>query len=48
MFATPIVESIHADAADQSTVGSMPLHVQKEMTHYSEINDKIFNTDMNM
>jgi hypothetical protein len=30
------------------TPGSMPLHFQKEMTHYSETNDQRFNIDMNM
>jgi hypothetical protein len=30
------------------TPGSMPLHVQKEMTHCSEVNDQIFNIDMNV
>jgi hypothetical protein len=32
------------------TPGTMPLHVQKEVTHYNEINDKIFDLyiDINM
>jgi hypothetical protein len=25
----------------------MPLHVRKEITHYNEMNDKIFDIDMN-
>jgi hypothetical protein len=28
--------------------GVMPLHVQKEITHCDEINDKIFDIDMNV
>jgi hypothetical protein len=30
------------------TPGSMPLHGQKEITHYNAMNDQIFNIDMNM
>jgi hypothetical protein len=26
----------------------MPLHIPKEMTHYSEMNNELFNIDMNM
>jgi hypothetical protein len=26
----------------------MPLHIQKEITHYNEMNNKRFNIDMNM
>jgi hypothetical protein len=26
----------------------MPLHVQKQITHYNEMNDQIFNIDINI
>jgi hypothetical protein len=41
MFATAIFESIYFDFANQNT-RSMPFHIQIETTHYSEMNDKIF------
>jgi hypothetical protein len=30
------------------TPGQMPLHIQKEITHYNEMNDKIFSIDIDM
>jgi hypothetical protein len=29
------------------TLGTMPLHIQKEIAHYNEMNDKISNINMN-
>jgi hypothetical protein len=47
MFTTAISESIYSKLPIK-TPDSMRLHVQKQITHCSEMNDQIFNIDMNI
>jgi hypothetical protein len=41
-FVTAICKSTYSEVEDQCN-GQMRLHVQVEITHYDEMNDKIFN-----
>jgi hypothetical protein len=41
-----LFEPMYSDGADQNT--QRPLHIQNEITHYNEVNDRVFNIDIDM
>jgi hypothetical protein len=47
MFAITIFESRDSEVDDQST-GQMPSHVKVDITHYDEMNDKIFDINIDI
>jgi hypothetical protein len=47
MFATIIFESRYSED-DRKSTRPNPLHVKVEITHYDEMNDKIFDNDIDM
>jgi hypothetical protein len=47
MFATAILNQ-YILTFPVKTSGSMRLHVQKQIIHYNEMNDQIFNIDIDM